>query len=260
MNATRPKISRRTLLKSAGALGAGYWLGSQDRSVRAEPPSEKLNLAIIGPGGRGEANLDNVKSQNIVAICDVDEQRAGRAYERFAQAKKFYDFREMFDRMSGEIDGVVISTPDHMHFHPAWWAMQRGKHVYLEKPLAHSVWETRQLTRLAAEKKLATQLGIQRHDMKELRRNVELVKSGILGDIREVYSWLPSDRGMYPGPALRQSPPSTLKWDLWLGPAEAAPIANRMCPTNGDSGGILARARPATGPATCSIFRSGRWD
>src|SRR5580692_2964184 len=143
---------RRQFLKTSAAMSAGYWLGCAGSAVRAESVQEKLNLAVVGLGGQGAGNLKKAGEHNVVAVCDVDDARAGKAYQNYPQAKRFSDFRKMFDEMESQIDGVVISTPDHTHFHPAWWALQRGKHVYLEKPMAHSVWEVRELTKLAAEK------------------------------------------------------------------------------------------------------------
>jgi predicted dehydrogenase len=211
-------IHRRSFLKQAGLLGTGVWLGAAG-SNQAQGPNDKLNVAVIGLGGQGGSNLGAAASQNIVALCDVDDMRAGRAYERFPQARKFYDFRRLFDEMANRIDAVLISTPDHTHFHPAYWAMQRGKHVYLEKPLAHSVWEVRTLTRLAAEKKVATQLGCQRHAMDNMRRVAELLQSNVIGTVRECHAWIGGNRGMPAVPTDTPPVPEHIKWDLWLGPA-----------------------------------------
>ena len=225
------KCPRRKFLKTTAALSAGVWLvGGSRRGARAELPNDKLNIAVIGPGGRGSANLNGVASQNIVAICDVDDRRAGKAYQRFPKAKKYRDFRKMLDEMESGIDAVVISTPDHTHFHPAYLAMQSGKHVYLEKPMAHSVWETRELTKLAAEKKVATQLGVQRHALPGLRRAVELVQSGAIGTVKECYSWVNSTRGMPPVPTATPPVPAHLDWDLWLGPADDRPYSPEYVP------------------------------
>lgn len=213
-------LHRRDLLKSSAALLAGgVWAGTLQRASAATSPNELLNLALIGIGNQGANNLKGVKSQNIVALCDVDDNLVGGTYEKFPKAKKFYDFREMFDKMEKQIDGVVVSTPDHTHFHPAYWTLERKKHLYLEKPMCHSVWETRKITDMAREKKVATQLGAQRHAMSSLREGVEIVRSGVLGNITEVHSWVGSDRGMPPTPTGKPSVPDTLKWDLWLGPA-----------------------------------------
>lgn len=220
---------RREFLKTSAALGAGVWLGAS-RSARAASTADKLNLAVIGVGGRGRANLNAVARQNIVALCDVDDQRAGDAFEKFPKAKKYVDFRKLLDEQESKIDGVVISTPDHTHFHAAYAALQRGKHVYLEKPLAHSVWEVRELTRLAAEKKVATQLGVQRHTLKPLRRAVELIRSGAIGAVKECHAWMSGDRGMPPVPKSFPPAPSQLNWDLWLGPAAERPYSPEYAP------------------------------
>lgn len=221
-------LSRRDFFKGAAVASAPLVLRAP--LLGADAPSNKLNIAVIGCGGRGADNLNGVAKQNIVAICDVDDVRAGKAYDTFPMAKKFYDFRKMFDEMEKQIDAVVISTPDHTHFHPSLWAMQRGKHVYLEKPLAHNIWEVRTLTKLAKEKKLATQLGAQRHAMDSLRDGVEIVKSGVLGRIREVHSWIGSSRGMPTPTAENPAAPATLKWDLWLGPVAERPYSKDLAP------------------------------
>jgi len=222
---TNQRITRRHALQTTAAFGAGIWLGSSAQPTRAAA-NEKLNVAVIGIGGRGVANLNAVaKTENIVALCDVDDKRAGKAYERFPQAKKFADFRRMLDSMENQIDAVVVSTPDHTHFHPSMMAMTMGKHLYCEKPMAHSVWEVREMTKLAAKKNLATQLGMQRHAMENMHRVVELIKSGAIGDVNEVYSWINSDRGMPGQPVKTVPPPKTLDWDLWIGPAKFRPYA-----------------------------------
>ena len=192
--------------------------------------SDRLNLAIVGIGGQGAANIKDLKHQNIVALCDVDEKRGGKAFEEFPRARRFADFRKMFDSMEKQVDGVVISTPDHTHFHPAWWAIERGKHVYLEKPLAHEVEEVRRITEAARAKKLATQLGSQRHALQGLRAGVEFVKAGTIGTITEVHSWIASKRGM-PKPLERgEAVPTTLDWDLWLGPVAERPYTAGLAP------------------------------
>lgn len=209
---------RRSFL-GAAAMGTGYFLCGSVSGRESRSALEKLNVAVIGIGGQGGANLRGVSQENVVALCDVDDKRAGKAYERFPNAKKFYDFRELFDKFAGKIDGAVISTPDHTHFHIAHRALSEGKHVYLEKPMAHNVWECRQLTDMAREKKLATQLGVQRHTIPNMHRVVELIKSGAIGNVSEVYSWIDSARGMPNSDSKKHKIPDTLKYDLWLGPA-----------------------------------------
>lgn len=224
------RLSRRSFTGLAGAAGAGYFAGHGLAAARAEGPNDKLNVAVIGVGGQGGSNLRGVSSQNIVAVCDLDERRAGKAFEQFAAGGRFTDFRKMFDAIEKQIDAVVISTPDHTHFHPAWWALERGKHVYLEKPLAHEVEEVRRLTNAAREKKLATQLGNQRHANKGLREAVAIVKSGAIGDVTEAHSWIASSRGMPKAPGEPEAVPPGLDWDLWLGPCAARPYTKGFAP------------------------------
>lgn len=228
---SHPTTNATTLTRRGfTGLTAGFFATHGFGIRAAEGPAESLNVAVVGIGGQGAANLKGVASQAIVALCDVDEQRAGKAFESHPRAKRFTDFRRMFDELEKQIDAVVISTPDHTHFHPAWWAMERGKHVYLEKPLAHEVAEVRRLTEAARAKGLATQLGSQRHSLPGLRAGVEFVKSGRLGTIKEVHSWIASERGMPKplGPAA--TPPATLDWDLWLGPVKERPYQPGLAP------------------------------
>jgi predicted dehydrogenase len=232
-------ISRRTFTvgaataTAAAAVGTGFFATHGYGEPPAEGPADMLNIAVVGLGGQGVSNLKGLKGQNIVALCDVDDVRAGKAYEQHPGATKFTDFRKMFDALEKQIDAVVISTPDHTHFHPAWWAMERGKHVYLEKPLAHEVEEVRRLTEAARKKGLATQLGSQRHAVKGLRDGVEIVKSGLLGTIKEVHSWIASSRGMPNVPDMTGEPqpvPAGLDWDLWLGPVAERPYTKGFAP------------------------------
>jgi predicted dehydrogenase len=224
-------ISRRTAIKNTLALGASINLCAV-ASAQKPKTSDKLNVAVIGVGGQGKGNLNAMSKENVVALCDVDSVRAGDAFDRFPQARRFQDFREMFDRMEKEIDAVVISTPDHTHFHPAHLAISLGKHVYLEKPMGHSVWEVRELTRLAAEKNVATQLGVQRHTLKSIRDAVEIIRAGAIGEVKEVHSWVGGQRGMPAMPKEFPTPPESLNWDLWLGPAAERPYAKDYCPYN----------------------------
>ena len=225
-------LNRRDLLKTTAAAGVGFWFSTQSSPAYSASANEKLNIALIGIGGRGADNLNGIdgEKQNIIALCDVDDERAGNAYSRFPKAKKFYDYRVMFDTMENEIEAVVVSTPDHTHFHPAMAALIRGKHLYCEKPMGHSVWETRELTTLAAEKKVATQLGVQRHANGALREAVQIIWSGVIGDVSEVHTWVDGDRGLPPVPEVKPTVPSTLKWDLWLGPVAERSYHPSICP------------------------------
>ncbi len=224
-------LNRRDMLKAATASGAGLYLGTHHSSARAaQSPNEKLNVALIGIGGQGRANLNGVKGENIVALCDVDDERAGKAYEQFPKAAKFHDYREMFDKLEKQIDAVVVSTPDHAHFHPAMMALERGKHLYCEKPMAHSVDQVRRMTELAQKQNVATQLGVQRHTIGNMHRIVELIQAGAIGDVTEVHSWIDGDRGMPALPKDKEEIPVHLKWDLWLGQAEDRPYHRAYCP------------------------------
>jgi predicted dehydrogenase len=225
--ATAASLSRRSFTRLATA---GFFAAQGQGAPATEGLADRLNLAVVGIGGRGAANLAAVSRHNIVALCDVDDRRVGKAYEEHPRARRFADFRRMFDSLERQIDGVVISTPDHTHFHTAWWALERGKHVYLEKPLAHEVEEVRRLTEAARRRGLATQQGMQRHATPGLRAGVEIVKAGLIGEVREVHSWVNSTRGL-PEPKPEPLPvPAGLDWDLWLGPLPPRPYTQGFAP------------------------------
>ncbi len=218
------RTSRREILRNVTYAGIGIWaFRNRPAWPQASSPNERLNIAGIGVGGRGLDNIRACQSENIVALCDVDEKRAGPAFEQFPQARRFRDFRVMFDQMAKEIDAVVVSTPDHTHAIPAAMAMRLGKHCYCEKPLTHSVYECRYLTELAAKMKVATQLGTQIHAGDNYRRVVELVQSGAIGEIREVHVWFAGGYGGMDRPKDQPPIPEGLDWDLWLGPAPYRP-------------------------------------
>ena len=220
--------NRRRVLQSTLALATS---AAVIPDLRAASPNEKLNIACIGVGGRGSANVKGVGNENIVAMVDVDEQRAGKAFETHEKSRRFKDYRRMLDAVGNQIDAVVISTPDHTHFHPAYAAMQLGLHVYLEKPLAHNVWETRTLTDFARKQGIATQLGAQRHAIPNMHRVVELIQTGAIGKVTEVHSWVGGSRGMPDIPSETPTPPSTLDYDLWVGPVpNARPYHPSFCP------------------------------
>jgi len=225
--------TRRSFLQKSTALGAAVVVSRvAPRSRAAESPNEKLNLAFIGVGNRGRQNFAQLRHQNVVALCDVDGHLAKKVYEQYPDVPKFVDYRQMLDQLAGKIDGVVISTPDHTHFHPAYQALQLGKHVYLEKPLAHSLWESRTLCDLAREKGVATQLGVQRHMLKNMHRSVKLIQQGAIGTVTEVYCWVGGDRGMPALPTQKKDVPSHFNWDLWLGPAKSSDYSPKLAPYN----------------------------
>ena len=218
------RISRREALGRAAVAGVGFWVSAgSSAGAESKSPNEKLRIAGIGVGGRGAADVNGVAGEDIVALCDVDERRAGKTFERYPRAKRYRDFRKMLDELENQIDAVVIGTPDHTHAPAAAMAMRMGKHCYCEKPLTHSVHEARVVTRLAEENQLATQLGTQIHAQDNYRRVVELVQSGAIGQVRQVEVWFPGGYGGMDRPKDTPPVPPGLDWDLWLGPAPYRP-------------------------------------
>ncbi len=224
-------FSRRGFLRSAVAAGClvvpGSVLGAQRRRGEAggkEPPGERLNVAAVGLGARGAGNVEKCEGADVVALCDVDWKRAAPAFARYPDAATYRDFRRMLDAEQ-RIDAVVVSTPDHTHAAIAAEAMRRGKHVYVETPLAHDVGEARELARLAEETGVATQMGNERHSGAGIRRAVEMLWGGGLGPVREVHVW--TNRPQWPQgiarPSGRGPVPAGLDWNLWLGPAPERP-------------------------------------
>ena len=227
------RLSRRHFLRgSAMAATAftvlpGHILGLNG----ATSPNEKLNIAGIGIGGQGGSDIDNMKSENIVALCDIDWKHAAHTFEKFPKAKRHKDYRKMLDEQK-EIDAVVVATPDHMHFFASMAAIKLGKHVYCEKPLTHSVWEARTLAAAAREAKVATQMGNQGQASEETRRLCEFVWDGAIGPVREAHIWTdrPSNglfKEYWPQgvdrPKDTPEVPKDLDWDLWIGAAPFRP-------------------------------------
>jgi len=196
------------------------------------PPSEKLNIAGIGVGGQGGGDLNAVSSQNIVALCDVDWGHAAGTFRRYPKAQKYRDFRKMLDKEEKNIDAVIVATPDHIHAVASMAAIKRGKHVYCEKPLTHSVYEARMLAEAAREHKVATQMGNQGQASEGTRLMCEYIWDGAIGPVREVHVWTDRPlRGLnsvyWPQgvdrPQDTPKVPDGLDWDLWLGPAPKRP-------------------------------------
>lgn len=227
MSATH--INRRQFLASS-ALAAGGLATSSFGQSRQKPrklsPNERLNIGIIGAGGRGFENLKGVQTENIVALCDVDDERAAEAYKKFPGAKRYKDYRQMLEREKS-LDAVTVSIPDHSHAVASITAMRLGKHVYCEKPLTRTIWEARQMRKVAAETGVVTQMGQQGHAMEGSRRAVEVIRSGAIGDVRELHVWTDRPAGWWPqgveAPEGNVPVPPTLDWDLWLGPAQLHP-------------------------------------
>jgi predicted dehydrogenase len=184
--------------------------------ARAPRPGDRLNIAVIGVNDRGAANLAGVAHENIVALCDVDEAWSAGARGQFPKARFFTDYRKMFDTVGKEVDAVVVSTPDHSHAMAASLAMSLGKHVYCEKPLTHTVNEAAVLRKLAASKKLVTQMGTQIHAGENYRRVVEIIQSGMLGDVKRVHVW--NSSRPVGGKKTGGKPSAKFDVDLWMGP------------------------------------------
>lgn len=219
-----PKLSlpRRDFLKAAAA-GAGLLVLPGGTLFGASTPSKKLNIALIGAWGRGKAHWDALKDENVVALCDVDQDALALAAKEFPGAKHYKDWRLCLEQK--DIEAVVVCTPDHSHAFIAIWAMNRGLHVYCEKPIALTVAEARLVREvyLKNRHKLATQMGTQRHAFDNFPRVEELVRDGVIGELKEVRAW--GDRKL-PKPGYLPAagaPPATLDWDLWLGPSPEHP-------------------------------------
>jgi predicted dehydrogenase len=225
-------VSRRTLLKGAASAAAFLSIpplaraqAEAVRTPRAIPPGEKLNIACVGCGGKGATDVHEVSSENIVALCDVDWSRAKSVAAKFPDVPKFQDYRVMLREMDDRIDAVTVTVPDHMHYPIARRAIEMGKHVYVQKPLTHTVWEARQLAELARKHKVATQMGNQGQADEGSRVLCEYLWGGAIGAVREVQVW--TNRPIWPQgldrPKETPAPPKNVDWDLWLGVAPARP-------------------------------------
>jgi len=224
------QINRRVFFKTTALSGLGMMILENSRSAYGYEANEKLNVALIGVGGRGRWFVSTIPklSTNVVAMCDVNDRKAEQSFKEIPQAKKFHDFRKMLDKMNKDIDAVVVATPDHTHAVATAAAIRAGKGVYCEKPLTHNIKEARTLRELAARYKVATQMGNQGTSSEAFRRAVELVQAGIIGDVREVHAWnTGGGPGNRPIPTDEHNLPEYLNWDLWLGPAKHRPYNSR---------------------------------
>jgi len=229
---TRRGFVKKTALSAGAAATATVVARHVLGGPRHIPPSEKMNVAGVGIGGMGGANLRNLESENIVALCDVDHNYAAGTIKRYPDAKLYVDYRQMLDKQK-DIDGVVVGTPDHTHAVISMAAIRAGKHVYCQKPLTHNVYEARMLTQAAKEAKVATQMGIQGHSGEGIRLICEWIWAGLIGEVREVDAWC--SLTYYPwghaswssqwGERPQETPPvpAGLDWDLWIGPAPMRP-------------------------------------
>ena len=227
-NEKKNSLSRRDFLGGAAAATAAFTvvprhvLGNQEQ----KPPSEKLNIAGIGVGGKGFSDMQSVRAENIVALCDVDHAVAARTFQEFPQAKVYTDYRIMLEKQK-DIDAVIIATPDHSHAVITLAALQMGKHVFCQKPLTHTVYEAQKVAEATRQAGVATQMGNQGQASEEARVLAELIMDGAIGPVREIHGWSNrypriSPRGIA-CPVETPPVPSTLNWDLWLGPAPERP-------------------------------------
>ncbi len=218
----------------AGAVPTGGF-GSKPslKSLGYKSPNEKLNIASIGAGGKATSDIRACAvTENIVALCDVDDNRAAAIYKQYPSAPKYKDFRVMLDKEDKNLDAVIVTIPDFMHATAAIHAMERGKHVYVQKPLAHTIWECRQLREAADKYGVATQMGNQGYSNEGTRQCAEMIWAGEIGNVTEVHAW--TNRPVWPQ-GLPDLPPSspvppTLDWDLWLGIESNRPYSDKYCP------------------------------
>ncbi len=233
-------INRRDFLQASTVAAATLATPSL---LRAKSPNEKLNLAFIGVGGRGGSNLKTMTRQshvgvNVVALCDVNQQNLGIASKLFPEARKYADYRKLYEDNTDDIDAIVVSTPEHTHAFATMPALKLKKHVYCEKPLTHNVYESRLIQEEAARAGVVTQMGTQIHGMNNYRRVVELIQSGAIGPVREAHVWVSRAWGLQSEEASKRNkdrvyvanrptkamtPPKYVDWDLWIGPAPMRP-------------------------------------
>lgn len=222
-------VNRRSFIKSSAATAVACGAWSSRAAGESKSLNEKLQIAVIGTANRAAANINGVRGEAIVAICDVDKNYLHKAQSEFPDAKSFTDYRELIDQAGDRIDAVVVSTPDHHHAPATIRAIRAGLHVYCEKPLTHTVEEARLVTEAARARGVVTQLGTQIHAGDNYRRVVEMIRAGMIGDVSEVYVWVGKGWGGrgndLPTKDEIQTPPEALSWEHWLGPAPHRPFA-----------------------------------
>lgn len=245
----KKRSDRREFLKDTTLAGVGFWVAGGVALAESKSANEKLSFACIGVGGKGDSDSSHVgRLGNVVAICDIEDESLDQKARAFPKAKRYNDFRKMFDEMSKEIDAVTVSTPDHTHAIASITAMKLGKHVYCQKPLTHSVYEARLMRETAERHKVATQMGNQGTASNGLRRGVEIIRAGAIGPVHEVHVWtdrparywvqgtdaifkvatartaaLAALHGKTPSNLQGPAVPKHVHWDLFLGPAPARP-------------------------------------
>ncbi len=259
----KSSLTRREFVGSLAGVGAGLTIVPRCAVARAgeTPPNEKLNIASIGVGGMGGGDVNSVsRGNNMVALCDVDLRRAAGSLKRFPAAKQFRDFRKMFDAMEKEIDAVTVSTPDHTHAVAAMAAIKRGKHVYCQKPLAHSVYECRELAKAAKQHNVVTQLGNQGHSFNSIRDLCEWIWDDAIGRVHTIHAGctaVNSAVGRLEQLKEKHAVPPELDWDLWLGPALQRPYHPAYLP--GAWRGWVPFGNGTLGDWTCHVVDPVFW-
>ncbi|GAB6164191.1 Gfo/Idh/MocA family oxidoreductase [Thermostilla marina] len=221
------KTSRRRFVQTTAAVGIGYWVAGGVKAKESTSPNEQLQFASIGVGGKGQSDsADAGKHGKMVAICDVDERTLEGAAKRFPDAKKYFDFRKMFEEMGDQIDAVTVSTPDHCHAAASLMAMRMGIHCFTQKPATRTIYEARLLAKVAAETGVQTQMGNQGTASEGLRKGAALLRKGVVGKVKEVHVW--TNRPIWPQGGQRQPEqpvPPYLHWQEWIGPGRFRPYA-----------------------------------
>ncbi len=234
---TNDQFSRRHFFYGALAAAvptAGFGSSASLKFMGYKSPNEKLNIASIGAGGKARSDIAGCASENIVALTDVDDKQAAQIYKTHEKTPKYKDFRRMFDHEAKNIDAVIVAIPDFMHATAAMWAMERGKHVYVQKPLTRTIWEARMLREAAAKYKVATQMGNQGYSNEGTRQCAEMIWAGEIGNVTDVHAW--TNRPIWPQGLTELPPeaavPDTLDWDTWLGIQSMRPYRPAYLPLN----------------------------
>ncbi len=222
----KANFKRRDFLKASGAgaayLASGVW--SETAPAQSQSPNEKLNVICVGTANRAAADVAGVQGENIIGLCDIDKNYLDRAAAKFPNARTYADYREMIDKEKGKADAIVVGTADHNHAPATIRGIRAGMHAYCEKPLTHTVFEARVIAEATKKAGVATQMGTQIHAGDNYRRVVEVIQSGAIGDVSEVHVWVGKAWGGGERPESGETPPDTLSWDLWLGPAPERPF------------------------------------
>ncbi|MCX7045614.1 MAG: Gfo/Idh/MocA family oxidoreductase [Candidatus Sumerlaeota bacterium] len=251
-------LSRRKLIQ-AGAAGAGLLIIPSRLWGKGNSPNDKLNVACIGVTGKGDSDSGDCGKENVVAICDVDSGNLAKGAKRFPNAKTYTDFRKMLDEMDNQIDAVTVSTPDHTHYPAAMYAIRKKKHVFVQKPMAHDVWETRQLLKAVREEKVMSQMGNQGHSSEGTRMLKEWIEAGVIGPVREIHWW--TNRPIWPQgigrPKDAKPVPANLDWNLWLNGAPERPYHDAYCPFRWR--GWWDFGCGALGDIGCHVMDAGFW-